>query len=384
MKKLVLLAAWAALFAASVFVACQKDQPAIEPTLSACANPKNPFDFVGARHNEALDILAKHNPQKRRDLAGDFQILSENGFGKADHQLIMADFALMMASKDPFQLISDKLLKEGRIGQDLHAALFGLKKIILENTAPGLLASEIRSFEANISGMGLSENEEKALLMACSVARHSNQYWNSATAKQREQENPADADWINFIDIIGMLDYYMETGDVFGSIMAGGEASFGASINVGGGANDLPAPVQVGWAYGDHPDFPDQPCKADYWDICAIENTASASGAYYMAGSGFAMSADAFVLGMDGSQLAPEFIESLSTGTWDLETDYTVPQEVVNGLLHAGGFPATDLPTVFTAGPKEVVSIDDTTLMITIQVVMNDGAHQTWFIIIKF
>ena len=60
MKKLVFLSALFALVAALVFTACKKDETTQSTETATWANPANPFDDFGARHNEGLDVLFAH------------------------------------------------------------------------------------------------------------------------------------------------------------------------------------------------------------------------------------------------------------------------------------------------------------------------------------
>ena len=48
-----------------------------------------PFTVQTVVLQKYLDLLAEKNPGRRLDMAGDFRTLAQNGFGAADHRLVV-------------------------------------------------------------------------------------------------------------------------------------------------------------------------------------------------------------------------------------------------------------------------------------------------------
>ncbi len=398
MKKLVLFSALFALLAALVFTACKKDEPTAQNTQAAAwANPANPFDIVGQQHNDGLDILRSQADGRPVDMAGDFRLLEEHGFGKADYKSMTADFALLLTSDRPLMVIADKHLNEGNMTRDLHTALGKLNEIVLANGLTAQLNAEARAFEASIPSLGLSADETRALYSAASVARYSNQYWSAVAANDAATGRYKLPPIVGTIlkDIAGFIDKGVDkdgnvnwAAGVIGAI----EASFLGMAPHGGDGDGHPGDDDQG-LFGIHTtSLPigipmgggifGPPCAPGYACPCTIEFNPDPIGLYYMAGDGFALAQEGIVLDMDASAFSPDFLKSLSSGTFYLDRDFTVPQNVVAELLSAGGFNVPDEPTVWEKGDKTVITVGNSSMLV-MPVGYSDGSGAIWYVVLN-
>lgn len=368
MKKLVFLSALFALVAALVFTACKKDETTQSPETATWANPANPFDDFGARHNEGLDVLFAHPEVKPTDVAGVFRLLSENGFGQGDVKAYQQDFSRLLSMKRPIKEIADKHFREEKISEGLHLALLELDKIVMEKGFTDLLTTEVRTFEAKIPGLQLSENEARQLYQATSTARFSNQYWRAKQSGHATERIYTNTEKL----LIIAADVAAAGGGPLAAIEASAATGWlidfinGLVINTGGdgggdgGNGEFTLPptfdaisLPVGWPWGGGIFGP--PCNPGYACPCTIELDPLDPAPFYMAGPGFYAGEPSLVLNMDGSQLGNELYDQLNTGNFHLDRDFTVPAETINALRAASGLPPQDMPTVFEKGDHEVI-----------------------------
>jgi hypothetical protein len=102
---------------------------------------------------------------------------------------------------------------------------------------------------------------------------------------------------------------------------------------------------------------------------------------FTMAGPGYATNPETVYLDMNGSALAPDFLQSLQAGVYNLGEDFLVPQDIVDGIYAANGLPAPVGPTIFTQGDKQVLN-EPGTSTIVIPVLYGNGGNALWSIII--
>ncbi len=394
MKKLVLLSALFALAAALVFTACKKDET---PAAAApWANAANPFDHFGQQHNDGLDLLEKLRAHDGPDLDGDFRILAEHGYEMPDRRAFEADFALVVASRDPLRTACQKLRQEGRMSDKLLSTMEKLDALLASSGLTGQFAADVKALEATVPTLGLTEKEAETFYMATSIARFSNQHWmqeGSEAASLRMKK------WLRALLVIGA--------DVAGGILSenvgiGIECSIlvkdltqGIVTSDGGGDDDEGEPTddeggifakkwkswQWHWGMVIWPEL-GLPCAPGFAIPCGILPNPGPNGPYDMSGPGVALASDVVTLVMDGSALDPDFLKSLDSGVWEQGGDFTVPREVVEEIMEQGGFDAPTYETVFTAGSKQVINIGDQHLII-IPVAYPDGTTATWLISIS-
>ncbi|MBC7776416.1 MAG: hypothetical protein H7246_13355 [Phycisphaerae bacterium] len=377
MKKLALFSALFALIVTLFFVACKKDEAQPSNALDY-ANPNNPYDFVGAKHNEGLDILKANKTGQGLNMAQDFQILAAHGFGDGDYKAHAENFAIMLSSRDPIKAIMAKFRNEARVSENLYAAMLQLDEIVSTKGLSKELTPAVKTFEVSIPSLNLKEKETEILYCATSIARFSNTYWMA-----EGKTSSADRDIWRTIAIVA--------GDIAAGVGAGLEGgSVEDIINAASDGSDLvrdlwdsgsiAAGPTYGWPWGGG--IMGYPCNPGWACPCTIEMDPLNIGPYYMAGTGFTLSDDVVALVMDGSGLDPVFRNMISGGTFDLATNFTVPQNIVEHLYTSGNFPIPAEPTVFTQGLKEVIQ-GDGTYTIVFPVTYLNNSSSVWCVTIS-
>lgn len=376
MKKLALFTALFTLIATLFFVACKKDDSTPTSSLEL-ANPDNPFDYVGQKHNEGLDLLKQEKTRRGLDMAEDFQLLAKHGFGSGNHKPYVADFAVLIAADDPIKNILDKYRLQGLVSEKHYSAMMQLGEIVKTKGYSTELTVAVKTFEASIPQLNLTAKETEILYQACAIARYSNAYWMADRKNESVERRP----W-RILSIIA--------GDIAGGwIAAEAGGSVEEVIGAASAASELvdelwergslaAAPV-YGWPWGGG--ILGYPCNPGYACPCTIEMDPFNIGPYYMSGIGFTLDAGVVVMAMDGSALDPQFYNMISGGNFDLTTEFTVPQNIVDHIYATGNFPVPAEATVFTLGPKEVILSDDT-YTIVFPVTYPNGSNATWFVTI--
>ncbi len=376
MKKLALFSALFALTVSLFFVACKKDEFQKINNNLEYANPNNPYDYVGVRHNEGLDILKKNTDDRNINLAQYLQILADNGIGDASYKPIAEDFVLMLSSKDPIKVIMDKLQKEGRVSEALYSSMLQLDEIVQTKGFSNELTPAVKSFEATITSLNLSTKEAEFLYHATSIARYSNAYWieDGMNSTIERRPTPKQVYAISCDIIAGAAT--IETGP--GALGAAAAASALAE-RWWDFCNSLIMPPHYGWPWGGG--IIGYPCNPGYACPCTIDLNPAGIDPYYMVGTGLSLLENAVVLDMDGAALDPAFINGLRGGTFDLSTTFTVPQDVVNRIYESNTFPTPTEPTVFTQGLKDVIDVEGNSCIL-FPVTYSDGSKVTWYVIV--
>lgn len=122
-------------------------------------------------------------------------------------------------------------------------------------------------------------------------------------------------------------------------------------------------------------------CLPGHCMFCSMTGFPPPIDRFTMAGPGYAASPESVYLDMDGSALAPEFIQSLQTGVYNLGENFLVPQDIVAGIYAANGLPQPGGPTIFPQGNKQVLN-EPAISTILIPVLYPNGGNAVWSIII--
>jgi hypothetical protein len=355
MKKITALFVFCTLTIATFFVACKKENNTLSVQEYSYNNPNNPYDLIGVKHNESLQILHENNPANNMNADQSFRVLAEHGYEKLDFKNYATDFATLWGSKEPLKAIASLKYKKGVLSENLYQALLSLNDIVHQHAYTQQLAPAVISFENTINGLQLSENETRTLYYATSIARYSNEYWMNYTSNN--DRDITRKDYVMLCDVAGAVG----AASSGGGILVAGEAAAVAS-ELGGVVWDfvngmvIPnpgGPISWGWGGG----IFGPPCAPGYACPCSIEfNPNAYSSEFSMAGFGTAVGDSAVMMVMDGQALDPGFEQIFSTGTYQQQFDFTMPQDIVNGVYAAAGLPAPQEPGISPAGPKEVVA----------------------------
>lgn len=363
MKKITALFALLTLTLGLVFVACKKDENEIDVQSLSYANPENPYDMVGVKHNEGLKILHEKNPANNMNAEKSLSVLAENGFEKLDFSTLSEDFTTILSAKNPLTAVAEKKWKAGKISEKLNRAIITLNDIIQKNCYTPQLAQEIKNYEASVAKLQLSNEETRILYNVTSVARFSNAYWMEQD-KAVERAIPR-KDYVMLCDVAGGLGAASSGG---GILLVAEAAALASELggNLWDWVNGIVVPNNpggpIGWGWGGGIYGP--PCNPGYACPCTIEFTEQLSNDFYMTGFGAAVSDDLVTLVMDGHALDPGFRQIFSTGVYNQEYEFTMPQDIVNGVYAASGLPAPQEPGVSPAGPKQVVESDGASSLI--------------------
>lgn len=378
MKKIALFSVLFTFLAAFFFTACEKDKVVAPLQQTGYANTNNPFDYIGVKHNECLDILAQHEASVNNKIEKAIQVLADNGQGTVDFAAIKSDMALVLSSKDPIGDWITKAQQEGRMSATMFEVMTQLNEIVKKYAFSSQLTQEVIALENTFSGLSLSAQELQTLYGAASVARFSNAYW-TANQHQGLESRIQKHHAVIGADIAGATVGGLGTGGIM-VVASAALFSWGASelwdafntVYTGGGG-------RFGWRWGGGIYGP--PCDPTYACPCTIEPGGGSGELFYMSGTGFAMDASTILMAMDGSELDPGFAEIFNTGIYPQEYDFTVSQEVVDQLYHASGLEAPTGPTVFRAGQKEVIVLESC-YVIDFPVVYDDGSEASWIVTI--
>ncbi len=147
------------------------------------SNSDNPFDYVGALHNEGLDYaIAAHDPTNDDWVAVTAGTLQQIDAFVSDHfpssspcSLLMSAEQLAMSldsTNDTFQSFLDQHLTP----QQVAYANAILEAIDIQDNDPTATLGRLRDLETNIV-RDLATEEAEPLQIMASVARHSAAYW---------------------------------------------------------------------------------------------------------------------------------------------------------------------------------------------------------------
>jgi hypothetical protein len=161
-------------------------------TSFAQANPDNPYDNAGKKHNEMLDIiidgidngtLPNNNKSIPDLLDGIIPVcfpLFEDFFNFDDYSTFFKETneEIINTSQIDSKQYYNNLLEEGTISGDLHNKLIKLNAIVSSNNSYEKIISMVKDLEAETKGI-LNETEIPVFYSASSVARYSTFYWNT-------------------------------------------------------------------------------------------------------------------------------------------------------------------------------------------------------------
>ncbi|MBK1898239.1 hypothetical protein [Chryseobacterium paridis] len=149
----------------------------------------NPFDYVGASHNEFLDQHLSLHPElpgiglsEVINLSVEFSL--QNNFNAHDYITTQEIAGLLNTNIDqPFDNVINQLAQDGKISNVVYNKLLILGNVFKQATETkdlDILLQKIENLEKNYLELNLNEIDKTVLLSIISVARNSTNYWNNA------------------------------------------------------------------------------------------------------------------------------------------------------------------------------------------------------------
>lgn len=188
---------------ATIFFSCSKNERELTPSSPAhptvamnsapytpcpdVANPANPFDYVGAAHNEGLEYILAHQPEWVNDeialkemfigYTGDF--VCDNGYGPAgDCFGITHNQLVNTVNTYESTPVNDIVADLG--SPELQAYMNQLLEEVdtyTDSTQIDSLLASIKRIESDVNASDLDADEKQTFLQSSSVGRYSMCYW---------------------------------------------------------------------------------------------------------------------------------------------------------------------------------------------------------------
>lgn len=137
------------------------------------ANPSNPYDSVGKRHNLGMINCLNQSTGNWVDRSANY---IKNMYPQLSYDtlIIIATVGSDSATTDPFNFTPRNM---SNTSQNYYSQLIYTIDNVEESSEIGLAIESIKNLESNIFAASISSEEKKALLSASSVARHSLFFW---------------------------------------------------------------------------------------------------------------------------------------------------------------------------------------------------------------
>jgi hypothetical protein len=202
----------------------------------AQTNSLNPYDYAGKIHNDVLDDFLKNHLKPGMNFDQISQITKKlflenndfiNSFGQNDYSKIEFNINLFNECVKDIpnncKNVISKYSKSENLNLYLNQFLDDIFRFMGRNNEKEL-HDYILGFEKTIINSKLTNEEKKQILIATSITRYSNYYWNNTSAMSFKNGWLADA-------IGGII------GGVVGTILEPGIGSYAGAVIVAGAAS---------------------------------------------------------------------------------------------------------------------------------------------------